>query len=489
MRMCPPSHLKPAVVLTLLGSLGGAMGAQIGASAKDRLAAVNDHLADYVVLTNASHEYGQLARQMGALHVPAVSMAAIRDGRIDWAQAYGVRFLGGEKTTARTLFGAASISKPVTAVGVLKLVEEGKVDLDIDVNHYLKRWQLSDNAFTDEKKVTVRELLNHTSGIGTHDGAIYNPSQPIPTFLQILNGKKPAKTPPVRVEAVPGTKFAYSNGGYLVLALLIEDVSGETFAQYMKRAVLVPMGMRDSTFDSPLPRRWAERAATGYWEDGRSGIPPVKFVEPNLAAGGLWTTPSDLAKFLIEIEREYEGRSHKVLHQSTVRMLAEPGLGGWGLGLRIGGTRGHRFLSHQGSALFQDDMLIYLHGNGFVVMTSGGDGGQLADELIRSAGIVYGFQDFRPLERTAVEVPREVLSRYPGTYGFVKVALDGGRLTAEIPEGSRPQALYAESPTHFFVLGGPQELLFERGNEKTTGVEFITPLGRHHLERSNPGPK
>jgi hypothetical protein len=121
-------------------------------------------------------------------------------------------------------------------------------------------------------------------------------------------------------------------------------------------------------------------------------------------------------------------------------------------------------------------MLIYLRGNGLVVMTSGGDGAQLKDELIRSAGSVYGFPDFRPLERTAVEVAPDVLSRYPGTYGFVKVALEEGKLTAEIPEGSRPQALFAESPTHYFVLDGPQELEFEITGQKADGVEFITPM-------------
>ncbi len=431
----------------------------------------------------------QLAAQMESLHVPAVSMAAIRDGRIDWVEAYGVASLGGPKATTRTLFGAASMSKPLTAVGVLKLVEDGKIDLDANVNQYLKRWKIPQSAFTIEKMVTVRELLNHTSGIGSHNGAFYDPRQPVPTLLQLLNGEKPATTPAVRVEAVPGTKFAYANGGYLVLQLLIEDVTGETFAHYMQRAVLDPTGMKDSTFDAPLPPTWAKRAANGYWGDGQTGVTPGQFVEPNLAAGGLWTTPTDLAKFLIEVQREYKGTSHKLLHQATAKMLAEPGLGGWGLGFRVGGRADNPVLSHEGSAAFQDHMLIYLHGNGFVVMTSGGGGGALAEELIRSAGTVYGFPDFRPLERSAVEVPPQILSRYSGTYGFVKVAMDGVRLTAEIPAGSPPQKLYAESPTHFFVLDGPQELQFDVESQKVRGVEFITPMTHRHLERSEEQPK
>jgi CubicO group peptidase (beta-lactamase class C family) len=475
---------RTLVVVISCVSVAAITSGQTGASPKERLAAVDDHLTRYVVLENSDHQYMQLALQMESLHVPAVSMAAIRNGRIDWAQAYGVASLGGERATARTLFGAASMSKPVTAIGVLKLVEDGKIDLDTDVNHYLKRWKIPESAFTSEKRVTVRELLNHTSGIGTHNGELYDPSQPIPTYLQLLNGENPAKTPPVRVEAAPGTKFAYSNGGYLVLALLVEDVTGETFAHFMKRAVLDPIGMRDSTFDAPLPSSWASRGATGYWEDGKTGVPPAKFVEPNLAAGGLWTTPTDLAKFLIEIQREYEGASHQVLHQRTAQMLAKPGLGGWGLGFRVGGSPGEPFISHEGSAAFQDDMLVYLHGDGFIVMTSGGDGGRLADELIRSAGTVYNFPDFRPVERTAVEVSPKVLSQYTGKYGFVRVALDGDTLTAEIPAGSRPQPLFAESPSHFFVLDGPQELQFDMKGQTVNGVEFITPMAHRHLDRS-----
>jgi CubicO group peptidase (beta-lactamase class C family) len=479
------SILRAMVALTVCILVAANAGAQTGASSKQRLEDVEDHLTRYVVLKNAKGESMRLAPQMEAMHVPAVSMAAIRDGQLDWAQAYGVTALGGARANPRTLFGAASMSKPLTALGVLKLVEEGKVDLDTEVNHYLKRWKIPDNAFTSEKKVTVRELLNHTSGIGTHNGELYDPGQPIPTLLQMLNGEKPAKSPPVQVEAAPGTKWAYSNGGYLVLQLLIEDVTSEGFAHYMKRAILDPTGMEDSTFEAPLPQDWASRGATAYWEDGKSGIPPEKFVEPNLAAGGLWSTPTDMAKFLMEIQREYGGTSQKLLHQRTVQMMATPGMTGWGLGFRVGGSAANPVLSHEGSGVFQDEMLIYLRGNGLVVMTSGGDGAQLKDELIRSAGSVYGFPDFQPLERTAVEVAPDVLSRYPGTYGFVKVALEEGKLTAEIPEGSRPQALFAESPTHFFVLDGPQELEFEITGQKADGVVFITPMNHGmHLKRN-----
>jgi CubicO group peptidase (beta-lactamase class C family) len=374
---------------------------------------------------------------------------------------------------------------------VLKLVEEGKIDLDTNVNEYLKRWKIPDNQFTAKKKVTVRELLNHTSGIGTHNGEIYDPSTPIPTLLQLLQGEKPARTPPVRVEAIPGTKFAYSNGGYLVLSLLIEDVTGESFAEYMKRTVLDPIGMKHSTFDAPLPLAWQAHAATAYGADGKFAVSPSKFVEPNLAAGGLWSTPTDLARLLLEVQREYDGKSHKVLRQQTIQMMVSPEKGltsprRYGLGFEVGGSPENPYVRHEGSAYFQDEMVEYLKGNGIVVMTSGGGGGALVDEVIRSAGTIYGFPDFKPIERSVVDVPASILSDYAGTYAYIKVTLDGDHLTAEIPAGSPAARIYPESSTRFFILDGPQELSFILDSQQNvTGVEFITPMGHHRLDKTH----
>ena len=393
---------------------------QTAQSAQQRMQAVQNHLSRYVVIRGSRNDDLNLLSQMKMLKVPAVSIAAIRNGAIDWTRAYGVSSLQGAPVSTKTLFEAASISKPVTALGVLKLVEEGKIDLDTNVDQYLKRWKIPDNQFTVEQKVTVRELLNHTSGIGTHNGDIYDPSRPIPTLLQLLEGEKPARTPPVRVEAIPGTEFAYSNGGYLVLSLLIQDVTGESFSSYMKRTVLDPIGMKHSTFDAPLPLESRAHAATAYGDDGKWAVPPSKYVSPNLAAGGLWSTPTDLARLLLEVRKEYNGTSHKVLHQKTMRMMLSPGMGPassrrWGLGFEVSGSPENPYIRHEGSAYFQDDMVEYLNdGNGIVVMTSGGGGGALEDEVLRSAGTVYNFPDFKSIEYSVVDVPASILHDYVG---------------------------------------------------------------------------
>jgi CubicO group peptidase (beta-lactamase class C family) len=463
--------------------------AQTQLSKSQRIQEVKDHLSHYSSIKNAPNQQMTLASRMAELHVPGVSIAVIKNGRIDWARGYGVSSLGGPPVTRQTLFGTASISKPFTAMGVLKLVEEGKIDLDVDVNRYLKRWKIPENQFTAQKKVTVRELLSHTSGIGTHNDEIYDPSKPLPTIIQVLNGEKPAKTVPVRVEAVPGSKFAYSNGGYMVLYLLVEDVSGEPFAKFMEQNVLKPIGMNHSTFDGPLPHELADRAATAYAENGTTPVPPSKFYEPNLAAGGLWSTPSDLAKFLIELQREYAGTSHRVLDQAMARLMMTPVTGPpamrVGLGIQVGGSPQNPFVRHEGSAFFQDEMVAYLHGDGIVVMTSGGDGGQLTGDVVRSAATVYDMPDFKSVEHTITDVPAQVLSSYAGTYVFVKVSMQGDHLMAEIPIGSHPQRLYPASQTRFFVLDGPQELSFDRDQQgDVTGVEFSTTITHVALKKS-----
>ncbi len=393
-----------------------------------------------MIIEGAARPGHLLASEMTARKVPGVSIAIIRKGKLDWASGYGVASLGGPPISNETLFAAASISKPVTALGVLKLVQNGKIDLDVDVNLYLRRWKIPDNEFTAQHKVTVRELLSHTSGIGTHWSAVYDPHQPVPTIVQVLNGEKPTKTDPVRVEAVPGSKFAYASGGYLILQLLIEDVSGESFADYMRRTVLGPLRMTRSTFGTLLSDRLIRSAATAYPGGGASPIPPSQFYEPNLAAGGMWTTPSDLAKFLIELEREYAGTSSRVLNQRTARLMLTPGLGNWGLGIEVGGKTQNPYFTHEGSAYFENVMTMYANGDGAVIMTTGG-GGTLASEVLLSVSQVYGWPDFKLIDHPVVPLTLEQESRFVGSYAFIKVAMVDGVLTAEIPAGSPPVRL------------------------------------------------
>lgn len=432
-----------------------------------------------------------LIDRMSHYHVPGVSIAMIHRGKIEWTGTYGVRSLGGPRVTRDTLFNAASMTKPITAVAVLKLVREGKIQLDAPVNSYLRSWKIPDDQYTVNHPVTVRELLEHTSGIPTHQGQIVDPEkEAIPTLLQVLNGTKPSTNAPVRVETIPGSKFAYSNSGYAVLALLIRDVTGKSFAQYVQQTVLSPLHMNHSVFGDPLPHKDAAEAATGYWEDGTSGVAPAQFVEPNLAAGGLWTTASDYARFVIELQREYVGTSDLILDKNLAREMIAPAVGPspamrYGLGVQVGGTPPNLFFAHEGSAAFQDKFIGYLDGDGVVILTSGGDGTKLVDEIVRSVAQVYRWPDFRPIKRKVVSVSPGVYDRLVGTYSFIKVMRDGDKLVAEIPAGTRPAQLYPESQTRYFLRDFPTTLVFNIGSTgRASEVEFITTVVDLHLKRT-----
>jgi CubicO group peptidase (beta-lactamase class C family) len=468
----------------------GATGQTTDGSVARHEKAVEGNLHYFAIIKGLPNPGMSLADQMSRLHVPGVSIAVIHARRIDWSKGYGVARLGGAAVSASTLFGAASMSKPVTAMAVLRQAQEGKIDLDADVNTYLKSWKIPGNEYTKKHAVTVRELLSHTAGIGTHGGMIYDPEKGVPSMLEVLEGRPPARTTPVRVEWEPGTKYAYANGGYMILELLVTELTGKSFAEAMRALVLAPIGMNDSTFATALSAEKAAMAATAYDENGTSGTAADHFVEANAAAGGLWTTATDYAKFVIELQKEYAGESHRVLDQPMARLMVTAGMGPseiirWGLGVRVGGTAPHIYFEHGGSAVYQCDMVGYPSGDGVVVLTNGGGGGALSDQIVRSVAKTYGWPDFQPVERTVVPVDPAKFGRYVGTYDFMKVTQEGNHLMAEIPLGSKAQELFPESDTQYFLRDAPTRVVFDVNKDgSVTGLEFITTYVHWHREKN-----
>jgi CubicO group peptidase (beta-lactamase class C family) len=203
--------------------------------------------------------------------------------------------------TTRTLFQAGSIGKSITTLGAMRLVDEKRVALDVDINQYLKMWKVPASDLTIGSPVTLRGLLSHTAGINGRADPGYPRNGPVPTLLQVLNGKPPANTAAVRVVLRPGTQWSYSGGGYTIAQAMIRDVTGRPYATWMQSAVLRPLGMRYSGYDSPTAPH-----ACGHGNDGRQ-VPGGYHLYPEQAAAGLWTTPSDLARALIEVQRTLAG--------------------------------------------------------------------------------------------------------------------------------------------------------------------------------------
>ncbi|MFL5411406.1 MAG: serine hydrolase [Myxococcales bacterium] len=262
-----------------------------------------------------------LEQLMAAFHVPGLSVAIVDRYKVVWARGFGVTAPAGKKPViTTTLFQAGSISKPVAAAGALWLVEHGKLSLDEDVNEKLKSWKVPENEFTKDQKVTLRRLMSHTAGLTVHGFPGYAASEPLPTLAQILDGEKPANTPPVRVDFVPGSRMRYSGGGVEIEQQLMMDVTGKPFPQFMQETVFRKIGMHDSTYQQPLPADRAAQAATGTRENGEA-VEGKWHVYPEMAAAGLWTTPTDLAKFGIEIALSKQGKANHVLSEKMTREM------------------------------------------------------------------------------------------------------------------------------------------------------------------------
>jgi len=300
--------------------------------------------------------------------------------------------------------------------------------------------------------VTLRRLLNHSAGLTVHGFPGYEAGTPIPTLVEILNGVKPANTEPIRVDVTPGTLWRYSGGGYEVMQQLVIDVAGKPFPQLAREFVLDKLGMADSTYEQPLPAAKAGDAATAH--DGQ-GL-PIKgkyHTYPEMTAAGLWTTPSDLARVVLELQT-----GGHVLKPATQREMLTKVLGDYGLGLALGEKDGQKSFSHGGSNVgFQCMMFGYLSGGrGAVVMTNGDRGGALASEILRSIAAEYRWPDYQPQEKIVVPVGEDTLRSYAGVYQFpngpkVTLAADKGKLWLTPPQGD-PVELFAESATTFFSL-------------------------------------
>ena len=314
-------------------------------------------------------------------------MALIDEGDIAFARAYG------KDATPDTLYQAASLSKFVAAIGAMRLVEQGKLNLDEDVNGRLTSWHVPENSFDTAHKVTLRGLLSMTGGTGVPGFLGYDRGAPLPTLTQILDGAPPANSPPVTVIAVPGSAFHYSGGGYEIIEALMQDVTSEPFPALMRELVLEPAGMTRSTFEQPPPAALQGDAASGHYGDGHE-LPGRWRVIPELAAGGLWSTPTDLAKLLVRLAESWQGFSPIFLSRETlVEMLTRQNGGRYGLGAAIAGDGDSLVLMKRGQNVgYQAYLILYpATGQGLVVMTGSDNGSTLAAALIARAAEAYGW--------------------------------------------------------------------------------------------------
>lgn len=425
-----------------------------------------------------------LRDRLAHYHTPGVSIAVINDFEIEWAQGWGVCDARSKnKVTTKTLFQAGSISKPIFALGVMRLAQEGQLSLDEDIHHYLSAWRVPANAGW-QPRITLRQLLSHTAGLTVHGFPGYQASEMLPTVTQILNGEFPANTAKVEVNILPGTQFRYSGGGTTVAQQVLVDTLKKPFPQIMRELVLGPLGLTNSTYEQPLPKGWAKEAATAHpWK----GIPlKGKFhTYPEMAAAGLWTTATDLAKVGVELLKVFHERKEPaLLTKETIEAMLLPqldhqkvGEGDFvGLGFFCKDKDDGFQFGHGGwDEGFVAQMQFYKNtGMGAVVMINSNEGYPLLDEIMHAIAREYEWPNALPKEKTAVSLAN--INAYTGLYTskagtqFRIIAMGAGLM---LQHGQQPPLpIFPSSEVEFFTKVVNMNIRFEMDDK--TGVVSLT---------------
>jgi CubicO group peptidase (beta-lactamase class C family) len=432
-----------------------------------------------------------LSERMERYRVPGVSLTVIDRGRIAWSAAYGVREAGRPAAvTDTTLFEAGSISKSVAAATALRLVEQGRLTLDGDVNRILRSWRVPSDSLTERRPVTLRALLSHSAGFNLPSFRGYPRGAALPTLTQILTGTAPATTPAARVEVAPGTEWRYSGAGTEVVRQLIEDATGRSYADVVTEEVLAPTGMCFSGF-SQRPDTLDREVASGH----QAGTPVADgwLLHPELAAAGLWSTSSDLARFGLALGASLHGRSGRLLRERTMREAVRRQMGSWGLGFALGGGGGDSAtFGHDGStAGFTARLVMFADGRRGLAMMTNGESEALIDEIQRSVAAAYGWPTRPRPVRTAIQLAAEQLTPLAGRYRIVvdDRMIDVGFLVAGdrlafVGQSGRPAPLYAETPNRFFSRESGTTFTFDTdGHSPARRVTIDQPGQRFVAER------
>jgi CubicO group peptidase (beta-lactamase class C family) len=413
-----------------------------------------------------------LAERMAHHHVPGVAIAVLKDGKVVHAVGYGVREAGTrDAVDADTLFSVGSLSKVATAAVSLKLVADGRIDLDRDINAYLKSWRIPANPEIAQPVVTMRMLMSHTSGLGVHGFEDYLPGEALPTLLETLDGKPPAKNDPVRLEHATGLVNKYSGGGVMVGQLVIEDSTGKPLETVARSEVFDPLGMRRSTFADPSASG-RNNIAKAHGDDGAvTALPRGWQAFPESAASGLWTSANDLGALTGALIRSYQGKDRFLPRAIATQMMTEVSPSWHGLGPRLDGAGTTRIFHHGGSNdSYRAWMEGYLEtGDGFVILTNGEDGYALTEEIRNALSDWIGLGVNAPVQVVAIDPQAAGFADYAGVYRIdaavpmdhrraladafdiaaIEIKVADGAVSAGVPGQDGAMALLPLAPTRF----------------------------------------
>ncbi|HEV7554061.1 MAG TPA: serine hydrolase domain-containing protein, partial [Kofleriaceae bacterium] len=420
--------------------------------------------------------------EMAKRQIHGLSIAVVDHGKIVRATGFGSIEVGGAAVTPDTLFQAGSISKSVSALAALHFVDSGKLALDDDVDAKLVGWHLPKSILTDIRKVTLRRILSHTAGLTVHGFPGYAVDEPKPTLVQVLDGVKPANTAPIRVDVLPGVMWRYSGGGYTIMQKLLTDVVGVPFPKLMQDTVLGPAGMTHSSYAQPLPADQAKLTATGY-EDPHTKVAGRWHIYPEMAAAGLWTTPSDLVRFGLELGKAYAGTS-SIISGATGKRMMSVERDGDGLGVFVHGEGRKLQVGHDGRDEGFDAFFVFYPetGQGLAIMINANDSSGAVRRIIDAVEVAYDWPDKPAPKPAAVAVDRAALDKVAGSYEFhnndvIHLDVVDGKLT-HFSDGLPDSDLIPLAADRF----QDREIVFHFVGDagKVTGLEW-TQQGKTHV--------
>ena len=363
-----------------------------------------------------------ITERMDYYRVPGLSIAFFSEGKVQWTKCYGFSsFDKTEQINENTLFQAASISKSLTSYYVMTLMEEGILELDTDVNEYLLGWNVVENEYTKTDKVSLRNLLSHTGGITVSGFEGYNSNyDSIPNIIQILNGESPANSKPIHPNIEPNTKWRYSGGGYVIIQKIIEDLTKDNFEKTISQKVLSKLDMKNSTFEQPPSTKWVENIARGH-DKNRETIDGGWNIYPEQAAAGLWSTPTDIAKFAIAFQKLYRGESIGLISTESAKEMLKLYDDKWGLGFKINKHGNGFYYGHSGANVGYRSVLIILpeYNEGVVIMSNGEFGAPLHTDILRSISKEYSWDIFNPLIKHIHTLSNKEKKKFTGKYEYV----------------------------------------------------------------------
>ncbi|HEY4325775.1 MAG TPA: serine hydrolase [Mucilaginibacter sp.] len=429
--------------------------------------------------------------RMAHYNIKGVSIAVIHDYKIEWAKGYGWANDSLKiAVTAQTLFQAGSISKSLNSVGVLKLVQDKKLDLYTDINTYLQSWKFPYDSLSKGKKITIANLLSHSGGLTIHGFGGYEKGQEIPTLAQVLNGEKPANSAAVRSKYEPGIKYEYSGGGTTISQLIVMDVTREAYDKYMYDNVLEPLGMTSSTYQQPPADVKPELVSTAYYPNGKE-VKGKYHIYPEQAAAGLWTNPTDLSKYIIETQLAYAGKSAKVLNQQMTVLRLTPYVDkSAAFGAFIDDYNGVKYFQHGGvdEGFISQYYGSFEGGDGVVVMVNTANGGRLIPEIINSVAKVYDFKGLNHSKLVKnVTVADSVLQTYTGRYqlaptNFIAITKEGNHLYGQ-PTGESKLEIFPEAQNKFYIKEVDAEVEFIKDDKGQTTKLVVYQNGKHEAKK------